>query len=410
MEEQIPQNKRFKVLSFISLILFAVIFLFSGYYFGRRGYTAEIKNFRPKIEVANKKDSYNDVDFANFWTVWDLINEKYITKQDGQKLLYGAIEGLTKATGDPYTSFLTPNQNESFSQGLAGEYEGVGIELGMKNSSLIVIAPLEGSPAEKAGILSADIISKIDGKETSGMSLTDAVSIIRGKEGTKITLNILHEGEKESKDYEIVRAKIMVPSVTWKDAGQGIVHLRLSRFGDTTNKEWRDAVDQILEKRPGLKGIVLDLRGNPGGYLSGSVFVVSEFVRTGTTVLLEEFADGSRKEVKTEFSGKLLNTPTILLVDGGSASSSEIVTAALRNLKKFTVVGVKSFGKGTIQDAEDFSDGSGIHITVAKWLDPAGNWYHEKGIEPDVLVELDKTQKEAGKDNQLEEAVKQFSN
>ncbi|PIZ43994.1 peptidase S41, partial [candidate division WWE3 bacterium CG_4_10_14_0_2_um_filter_42_7] len=306
------------------------------------------------------------------------------------------------------TSFLTPDQNDSFSQGLAGEYEGVGIELGMKNESLLIIAPLEGSPAEKSGIQAGDLIQKINDKETAGMSLTNAVSIIRGKEGTKITLTLLHEGEKEYKDYEITRAKILVPSVTWKDAGEGIVQLRLSRFGDTTNREWRDTVDEILQKRPGLKGIVLDLRGNPGGYLSGSVFVVSEFVSAGKTVLIEEFADMTRKEVKTEFSGKLLNVPTVILIDGGSASSSEIVAAALRNLKKFKVVGVNSFGKGTIQDAEDFSDGSGIHITVAKWLDPDGNWYHEIGIEPDVAVEVDKAKKEEGIDNQLEKAVERL--
>lgn len=369
----------------------------------------EVKNFRPKFTISAKKDLYENVDFSNFWKVWDLLQQKSLFKASGQKLLYGAISGLTQATEDPYTSFFDPDQNQAFNDGLAGEYQGIGIELGARDGRLVVIAPLEGSPAEKSGIRSGDLIDKVDGKETGQMTMGDAVGKIRGTPGTKVTLSLsrLDSGTKKTSPLEITvtREKITVPSVTWKDLGSGKIQLRLSRFGDSTNEEWRKAVDEIIKERPSLKGIVLDLRDNPGGYLAGSVYVVSEFVPAGKVVLIEEFADGTKREVKTEAGGRLLNVPLAVLINGGSASSSEITAAALRVHRGVKIVGEKSFGKGTIQDAQEFNDGSGIHITVAKWLDPKGNWYHEKGIEPDVTVEVTDKDREEGRDPQLEKAI-----
>ena len=391
----------------ILLIFLLSIGLFSGgYYFGRRGFDIEYKKNPPEVRVVNRDSGPKDVDFSMFWEVWDLINTQHIDRPfDPRKLMYGALKGLTEAVGDPYTSFLIPVENETLSSSLNGEYEGIGAELGMKETQLIIVAPLDGSPAQKLGVKSGDAILKINGEDTASITITQAVSKIRGPKGQGVTLT-LKRGEEPEFNLTIVREKIVVKSVVWADKGDGVAYIRLSRFGEKTPQEWNDAVSDMLSKMPNLKSIVLDLRGNPGGFLTGSVYVASEFIEKGA-VVKQVTADGTTTDLDVERRGKLLKYPVVVLIDQGSASASEILALALRDYGRAVLVGEKSFGKGTVQDARDFKDGAGIHVTIAKWLSPKGTWIHKIGITPDIEVKITEEDIKANRDTQLDKAVEE---
>ncbi|MCG2686134.1 S41 family peptidase [Candidatus Parcubacteria bacterium] len=388
----------------LAAVLFASIFAFGGYWVGRRGFVAEFETNLPRVKIINQTVEEQVVDFSIFWEVLDLLEAKYLHQPlDPQVLLHGAISGLTNSLEDPYTAFLPPPQNEMLTQSLNGEYEGIGAELGIREMRLIIIAPLDGSPAEEAGVEAGDWIGAIEGESTTGLSLTEAVSKIRGRAGTTSTLT-LKRGEEDPFDIEIERAKITIESVKFEDLGEGVGYLRLSRFGEKTGEEWSGAVSEMIKAIPGLRAVILDVRSNPGGFLNGSVFIASEFLSSGT-IVSEEFGDGSRQTFSVSRRGSLTEVPVVVLINKGSASASEIVAAALHENKDARLVGATSFGKGTIQDARDLPDGSGIHITVAKWLTPRDNWIHEKGLTPDFEVEYTREDFEAGRDPQLDKAL-----
>jgi len=392
-----------KFYTVLFVLLLSVGLFTGGYYFGRRGFDIAYQKTPPVVRVINKDNGPKDVDFAQFWEVWDLINKEHIDRPfDPRKLMYGALKGLTSAVGDPYTSFLVPVENESLSSSLNGEYEGIGAELGMKDNQLIIVAPLDGSPAQKLGVRSGDKIIKIDEKDTVGITITEAVSKIRGPKGQGVTLT-LRRGEDEF-NLTILRDKIVIKSVVWEDKGDGVVYIRLSRFGEKTPQEWNEVISDMLPKMPNLKSIILDLRGNPGGFLTGSVYVASEFIEKGV-VVKQVMADGTATSLDVDRRGKLLKYPVVVLIDQGSASASEILTLALQDYGRAVTVGAKSFGKGTVQDARDFKDGSGVHVTVAKWLSPKGIWVHKVGITPDYSVEITEEDVKNFSDPQLEKAV-----
>lgn len=392
-----------KFYTVLFVLLLSVGLFTGGYYFGRRGFDIAYQKTPPVVRVINKDNGPKDVDFAQFWEVWDLINKEHIDRPfDPRKLMYGALKGLTSAVGDPYTSFLVPVENESLSSSLNGEYEGIGAELGMKDNQLIIVAPLDGSPAQKLGVRSGDKIIKIDEKDTVGITITEAVSKIRGPKGQGVTLT-LRRGEDEF-NLTILRDKIVIKSVVWEDKGDGVVYIRLSRFGEKTPQEWNEVISDMLPKMPNLKSIILDLRGNPGGFLTGSVYVASEFIEKGV-VVKQVMADGTATSLDMDRRGKLLKYPVVVLIDQGSASASEILTLALQDYGGAVTVGAKSFGKGTVQDARDFKDGSGVHVTVAKWLSPKGIWVHKVGITPDYSVEITEEDVKNFSDPQLEKAV-----
>ncbi|MFH1408103.1 MAG: S41 family peptidase [Patescibacteria group bacterium] len=392
-----------KFYTVLFVLLLSVGLFTGGYYFGRRGFDIAYQKTPPVVRVINKDNGPKDVDFAQFWEVWDLINKEHIDRPfDPRKLMYGALKGLTSAVGDPYTSFLVPVENESLSSSLNGEYEGIGAELGMKDNQLIIVAPLDGSPAQKLGVRSGDKIIKIDEKDTVGITITEAVSKIRGPKGQGVTLT-LRRGEDEF-NLTILRDKIVIKSVVWEDKGDGVVYIRLSRFGEKTPQEWNEVISDMLPKMPNLKSIILDLRGNPGGFLTGSVYVASEFIEKGV-VVKQVMADGTATSLDVDRRGKLLKYPVVVLIDQGSASASEILTLALQDYGGAVTVGAKSFGKGTVQDARDFKDGSGVHVTVAKWLSPKGIWVHKVGITPDYSVEITEEDVKNFSDPQLEKAV-----
>lgn len=375
-------------------ILVAILTFSLGWQLGSRDVEIKWRNYTPSVAVTNKEPPATlDVDFKLFWDAWDLLSREYLDKReiDPQKLFYGAISGMVSAAGDPYTFFLPPEAQKALKEELNGSFEGVGIQLGFnKEKRLVVIAPLDGTPAQRANFKPEDNILKIDGKDTVNLTLPEAVKLIRGTKGTEVTLTIFREGEDEPRDVKLLRDTIIVKSVVLalkeRENGQKIAHLKLSRFGERTEGEWNEAVSEVLSS--GASGLVLDVRNNPGGFLDGAVFIASEFLDTGV-VVLQENQRGERIPFGVERRGKILKLPMVVLINRGSASASEIVAGALQDRKRAKLVGEKSFGKGTIQEAQELSGGTGIHITTAKWLTPKGRWVNDsEGLLPDVKIEM----------------------
>lgn len=344
-----------------------------------------------------------NIDFSLFWTVWDRLAERYIDKTAlvPSEMVYGAIRGMVASLKDPYTVFLSPKENQQSKEDLGGAFEGIGIQLGFLKDHLAVIAPIKGMPAEEAGIRAGDYILKIDGKEATDISLPDAVSLIRGPKGTKVRLTLLRQGESEPYEVEVPRREIVVPTVEVEFL-ENYAHIKLTRFGERTNEEWDRAVDQILNRQPAVAGIILDLRDNPGGYMLGAVYIASEFLDSGI-VLRQEGAEGKKENFSVNRQGRLLKTPLVVIINKGTASASEILAGCLQEHKRTVIVGEVSFGKGTIQEAEDLPGGAGLHITDGRWLLPSGKSIDKNGIKPDNEFQDNPATKD--KDEQLEKAI-----
>lgn len=400
-----------KVRKSILLVIAILAVFFGGYWVGVKGYKAEVDKAL-NVKISRELPPNKNVDFALFWQVWDTLSSKYYDKSKlvPANMVYGAISGMVSALGDPYTMYLPPKENKVVDEDLSGSFEGVGIEIGYRATRLAVVSPLSGSPAEKAGVKAGDYIAHItDVKRkidigTSGLSLPEAVQSIRGPAGTVVTLTLIRDGEASPIIVDVTRAKLSVPSVVLSFVGknESLANIKINKFGAETPNEWDKAVRQILAK-PETRGVILDLRNNPGGYLQSAVTLASEFVQTGTVVVIQESGDGSRIEYKSEAFGRLQKMPVVILINGGSASASEILAGALRDQKSAKLIGEKSFGKGTVQEPIEILGGSGLHVTTAKWLTPNNIWVHEKGLEPDIKVEIKADDKE---DLQLQAAIK----
>ncbi|HJX45762.1 MAG TPA: S41 family peptidase [Patescibacteria group bacterium] len=393
---------------FISTILVVLIFS-GGYYLGKQGYKASFTKLS-EIKIERNVPLDKNVDFNLFWKVWDVMVSDYFdkTKINPKEMVYGAIRGMVSAIGDPYTVFLPPEENKVVQEDLQGSFQGVGIQIGFRGTQLAVIAPLPKSPAEEAGVKPGDYIigikdenKKID-VSTSGMSLPDAVEIIRGSSGTKVTLTLLRDGSDKPIVVDIVRKDINVPSVILSFEGKekDIANVKLLKFAGETNGEWEKTVRDILKNKP--KGIILDLRNNPGGYLQGAVDIAGEFLPNNTLVVYEAKSNGTKNEFRTDKFPRLANIPMVILVNKGSASASEILAGALRDQAKIKLVGDTTFGKGTIQEPRQVDGGAGLHITVAKWLTPKETWVNGQGLEPDVKLEDNSETKE---DEQFDKAI-----
>jgi len=387
------------------IFLIAVGFFYGGYYFGKRGFVFEVRKNPPEIKITNKLPPKGELDFSLFWEVWDMLNTTYLERPIDQKaMMYGAISGMVSSLGDPYTTFLPPEINKSFMDSMGGKYEGIGAELGLKDDFLVIVAPLDGSPAKKAGLKAGDKILQIDDKSTAGMDVSEAVSLIRGSSGTQVKL-VIQTGTGDPRDVDLTRGVITVSSVTWEDKGDGTAYIRISRFGTETNREWDKVASEINVKMNELDAVIIDVRGNPGGYLDSAVHISEDFFR-GKPVLVEELSTGEKIPFKTSKVGIFKDIPGVfVLIDQGSASASEILAAALRDNIGAKIIGMKSFGKGTIQDAKDFKDGSGLHVTIAKWLTPKEEWVHKNGLEPDVVVEVTEEDLDNSIDAQLNKAL-----
>ncbi len=364
--------------------------------------------FLGKMTGAYSTDSggrlQKDVDFDLYWELWDDLKQKYVDKDglNDKKMFYGSLAGLAASLGDPYTTFMNPQEYKEFEDGMAGTFEGIGAEVGIKDDIITVVAPLSGMPAENAGIKAGDRILAVNGTSTLGMSVNEAVNMIRGPKGSKVTLTIYRKGFKETKDYDIIRDVIYVKSVKTTMREDGIFVIEVGSFNDDTNDLFSQAVTEALSKTP--KGIILDLRSNPGGYLDGAIDMASEWVSNGP-VVKERLSDGSEDSYNAVGLPRLKGYKTVVLVDGGSASASEIVAGALQDYGAAKLIGTKTFGKGSVQSMEKLSDGSSLKVTVAKWLTPNGRSINDEGIEPDEEVKFTEEDYKNEKDPQMDRAV-----
>lgn len=395
-----------------------LVVLASGFSY-RLGQTKTVNNYQQRTSsqtafVTNPRSTGNgsQLDLSLFWQVYDKVTQTYLNRSsiDKAKLINGAIGGMVSALGDPYTVYLPPTDNEEVKGDLRGDFEGVGIQIGYNAEKKVsVIAPLSGTPAEKAGIKAGDVVVKINDekakvdKTTEGLSLPEVVDLIRGPKGTTVKL-LLARGEQTPFEIALKRDTIVVKSVelkTQKNNGKTVAILKLSRFGDRTEDEWKDAVVKINQER-NLAGVILDLRNNPGGYLEGSVFIGSEFISDGV-IVRQDSGSGIIQDYPVNRKGSLLKTPLVVLINGGSASAAEIVAGSLQEKNRAKLVGEKSFGKGTVQQAEDLEGGGGLHITIARWLLPSGKSIDKEGVMPDFEVKNDEN--DMTKDAQLTKAL-----
>lgn len=343
--------------------------------------------------------SPKDVNLSQFWESWSYLQNDYLNSDsiDQAKMVDGATKGMVAALGDPYTMYLSPEENKRSGEDLAGAFYGVGIELGYKNNTLAVMAPLPGTPADLAGIKAGDLILKVKDpgrnfeEETNGWSLDRAISEIRGQKGSTVTLTLYRDSNgSEPFDVDVTRGEIKVSSVELKfvETKDGkFAHLKLIRFGERTMEEWNQAVEQILAQKSQIKGILLDLRNDPGGYFEVAIDVASDFIQDG--VVVTQKGKYSTKDYPARGEARLAHIPVVTLVNQGSASASEIVAGALRDQLGVKLVGNKTFGKGTVQDRRELSNGGGLHVTIARWLLPGGDWINDEGIKVDEEIQDD---------------------
>lgn len=357
-----------------------------------------------EVRSDGKPDS--EVDMSLYWKVRDILKENYVSSEnlDDDKMLYGSINGMLYSTGDPYTVFLSPEENKKFDEEIRGNFDGIGAELGIKNGLLTIIAPLEGTPASAAGLRPGDKIININGNSAAEMTIDDAVSQIRGVRGTEVTLTIFREGNDNTFDVNVKRDVIIVKSVNFEIKENNIAYIKISRFGDDTSQEFYKALLSTKSMRP--NGIILDLRNNPGGYLDSSISIASRMLPKGKTVLIEEDSDKNQKKDYSKGGDLASGIETVILINEGSASASEILAGALNdNRDNVTLVGMKTFGKGSVQELIDLSGGTAVKITVARWLTPNGVQINDNGIKPEIEVDLSNDDFENDRDPQLDKAI-----
>jgi len=395
----------------ISTFLIITIALFIGYRYGHT--EAQSVAIPPNITGVYNPNA-STTDFTLFWKVWNLLDQKFATTKNkppisDQDKLYGAMKGLAEAYGDPYTTFFPPEDTKAFESQIEGNFEGVGMEVSTKEGVLIVVSPLKGSPAEKAGVKPGDKVLKIDQTLTSTISVDQAIKIIRGPKGTKVTLTIVREGSQQPIEISIIRDVINIPTLETKMLDNNIFLIHLYTFTAQSPNLFKDAMRSFVQS--GSKKLILDVRGNPGGYLDAAVDMASWFLPVGSVVVSEDFG-GSQDTIYHRSKGYNVigdGYKMVILVDGGSASASEILAGALNEYGKAKLVGTQTFGKGSVQEYIPVSDSTALKVTVARWLTPKGVSISEEGLKPDVVVEFTKKDAEEKKDPQLDRAVQLLS-
>jgi carboxyl-terminal processing protease len=401
-------RKFFKV---TGIIIISLIMLFLS--FGAGAYAAQRNNTVRTLtqrEIGQLSQSTSNpavsepYDFNLYWTVWDTLKNNYVDKNkiSDKEFFYGSLKGMVGALGDPYSTFFDPKTNKEFQDDMAGTFEGIGAEIGLKNEIITIISPLDDMPAAKAGLRAGDQIFAVNGTSTAGLMVDEVVKMIRGPKGTDVTLTIFRKGQDKTIDYKITRGVIIVKSVKTEMRKDGIYVIKVSAFNDDTSSLFDKAVKDILAKKP--KSILLDLRNNPGGYLDTAVDMASEWVESGD-IVIEKFGDGRQNKYISRGTGRLKNYKTVVLVNHGSASASEIVAGALRDRNKATIIGEKTYGKGSVQTMINFADGSAVKVTVAKWLTPNGDSINEVGIAPKEEVKMTNDDFINNKDPQLDRAI-----
>lgn len=351
-----------------------------------------------------------DINLDPLWIAWNLLEEKFVPSSGSaitpkEDRVWGIIEGLANSYNDPYTVFLSPEKAASFEEDISGEFGGVGVEIGLRNNAITVIAPLKGTPAELAGLRTGDIIVEINGTSTQNMTIDDAVNTIRGEVGTPVTLTVAREGENEFLPIQIVRAIIEIPTIDSELRDDGVFVLSLYNFGGTANREIRNTLRTFNES--GSDKLLIDLRGNPGGYLDVAVEMASWFLPIGKTVVTEDYGHPERTIVHRSKGYNIVKDSwrIAILVNEGSASASEIVAGALQEHNVAVLIGETTFGKGSVQELVDVTDTTALKITIARWLTPNGVSISNNGLSPDLEVKLSVEEFEAGTDTQFETAI-----
>jgi carboxyl-terminal processing protease len=395
-----------KNIVFVVVIVGLVVSFSSGFYLGKGQSTTVYLEGVSATELGKPQG----VDFSLFWDAWRVVQEKFATKDplNFQNMVYGAISGMLESLDDPYTVFMNPEDAKKFFDDLEGSFEGVGMEIGIRQKQLQVIAPLEGTPAKRAGVRSGDRIIKIGDTVTEGMSVEKAVSLIRGPKGTEVTLTLFREGWEEGKEIAIVRDVIIIPSLKWELKGD-VAYIELFHFSEKAGRDFRRASQEITVSP--AKYIVLDMRNNPGGFLDIAVNIAGWFLEQGSLVVTEELKDPSQQRVhQAKGSAGLLSYPLVVLINEGSASASEILAGALRDNRGVLLVGKQSFGKGSVQEIQNLRDESSLKVTIAKWLTPKGDVIQGVGLKPDIEVENTPEDEDKDLDPQLDKAIEAVKN
>jgi carboxyl-terminal processing protease len=409
-ENSSPTSSR-SLLAIVLALLLATATFFSGLHIGTftsetsTSQTASIMSF-----FTGKQKVSTEADLTEFWRVWELLDEKFAFGSSSEKIstedkINGAIAGLVRSYGDPYTSYLPPTDAAAFDEDISGNFSGVGMEVGMRDGFITVIAPLAGTPAEEAGILTGDVIATIDGVGTENMSVDKAVQMIRGERGTTVTLEIARRGAGELLTIAIVRDQIEIPTVKTERQGDVFI-ITLYSFNALAEMKMQQALREYVQS--GTRKLVLDLRGNPGGYLQSAVAIGSYFLPTGKVILREQFSDNTTEQVYRS-QGKTLREfaprEMVVLIDGGSASASEILAGALSQHQIAILVGETSFGKGSVQELVPLKSKASLKVTVARWLTPDGTSISEGGLVPDIKVERSVEDRQNDRDPQLDTAL-----
>lgn len=397
------QNQKTIIYVIVSIILIGGVFSLGTYV----GYSR-----RPEIEkvlsVTNKEvPAENKADFNSFWKVWNLLNEKsiYANKVTDQDRVYGAISGMASSLGDPYTVFFSPKENKLFNEEIHGSFGGIGAEIGIKDKLLTIISPLKDTPSSKAGIKSGDKILKIDKTETTDMTVDGAINLIRGPQGTTVTLVILRPGERTTREFKMIRENIEIPTIDTELRADNIFVIKFYSFSENSANLFKGAIDKFITS--GSHKLVLDMRGNPGGYLDAAVNIGSLFIDEGKTIVSEDFGQNKKPVVYRSHGPKLFDDKLdfVVLVDSGSASAAEILAGALKEHGIATLVGTRTFGKGSVQELLPVTEDTSLKVTVARWLTPNGLSISEHGLDPDVNVPFTQKDFDAKKDPQMDKAV-----
>ncbi len=390
----------------IAVCVVVVIALTGGaYYFGYQKGVQKPQTITIQGVGNLEKGNAEAIDFSIFWDAWQTLKEKYVSadKLNNQDLVYGAIAGLINSIKDPNSVFLPPTDAKKFGEDISGQFSGIGAEIGIRNEQLVIIAPLKNSPAEKAGLMAGDKILKINDTVSFGLTVDEAVKLIRGEKGTTVILTISRNGLEKTKEIPIARDIIQVPTLDYEFKDNDILYIHLYNFYENAPfLFYQAAVQSVLHN---VNGIVLDLRDNPGGFLEASVNIAGWFLDRGQTVVSEEFRSGEKQTFQAYGSGLFKNTPIVILVNEGSASASEILAGALRDNRGIKLIGEKTFGKGTVQELVELKDKSVIKITIAHWVMPKGQIIEKNGLTPDYEVKLTEEDVKNKKDPQLDKAM-----
>ncbi|MCK4781477.1 S41 family peptidase [Candidatus Parcubacteria bacterium] len=384
------------------IIVFTLISLCFGFYLGK------IEGEKLVIQGVINRDlgRPDTVDFSLFWDAWIKLQEKYVDNEelDYQKMVYGAISGMVESLDDPYTVFLPPEDSKIFLEDISGSFEGVGMEIGIRNNQLTIIAPLENTPAQRAGLRPGDKILEVDGISTADIGIEQVVKLIRGPKGTEVVLTIFRKGWAQPEEIKVIRNVIKVPSLKLEILDDNIAYVKIYHFSQKADSDFDKMALEILNSSS--EKIILDLRNNPGGYLEVSVDIAGWFLERGDVVVIEDFGGKQpNMEYKARGNAKFSEYPMVILINQGSASASEILAGALQDNLGVKLIGAKSFGKGSVQELEKLPGATSLKITIAKWLTPNGQLITDVGLAPDIEVEMTEEDYEKDRDPQLDKAV-----